>query len=148
MHQHGALVHEVKRAHWEIVGPHVVAQHLEIGERQLGEEPSVQIRRGDYAVRADLLAQPTGDRTAAAAYLQAPDARSEPELLDPADRDRIQPLLQQLETASRVLVSVRKRVAIPTVTHVLDLHAAMARRRSSSTRGRAAPTSASIAGRR
>ena len=102
VHQHRPRVHEIERPLREAVGADVVAEHFDVRSADLLEEAGLEIRRGHMPVRADLLGEPARDRAASAADLQASSTSRDGEPLDPPDRERVETLLEQLESARLV----------------------------------------------
>lgn len=112
-----ACVDQVERTLGELVDPNVVAEHLQVRERELSQEIGLQVGGGHPAARPDLAAQPACDLAAAGADLQAAGTGSEPEAVDATDRGRVQPLLKELEAPALVAIGMRKRISRRDVGH-------------------------------
>ena len=71
VHENSARVDEVERSLRERVGAEVVAEYFDIGSLDRVEEIDLEVGRSHVPARPDALGEPTRDRPAAAADLQA-----------------------------------------------------------------------------
>jgi hypothetical protein len=103
-------VNEIERPLRERVGAKVMAQNLDVRLVDRGEEVELEVGGGHVPFGADVSGKPVSDRAAAAADLETPGASTDSEPVDAPNRQWIETLLEQLETARLVLGEMGKRV--------------------------------------
>ena len=108
--QHEPLVDDVPRPVGDGVGDQVELTDLQLWAAVVAEPPRVEIRRHDLTSGPDLAGQPTGDRPAAGADLQASGAGADAEPLQVADRDGVEGLVQAVEAIGGLRLAVGQQV--------------------------------------
>jgi hypothetical protein len=120
VHQHRPRVDEVERPGRERVRADVAAQHRDVRSADLREDAELEVRRGDMTLGADRLGELARHGAAAAADLEAARAAPDAEPLQPPHRQRVEPLLEQLEPARLRGGRMRERV-VGSLVHASDL---------------------------
>ena len=110
VHEHGTCVDEVERPFREAVAANVVSNYLDICRIDRVQEVNLEVCRRHVPVRTNMFSKPAGDRAVTATDLETRGANSDLEPLDAPDRQRVEPLLKELETTRLVIGGMRKGV--------------------------------------
>ena len=98
VHQYGPCVNEFEGTGREVVRAKIVSKDGEVRRRQGGQEICLQVGGCDVTGRSDMVAEPTSDRAAAPSDFEAAGTRFESKALDTPHGERVESLLEQLQS--------------------------------------------------